>query len=43
MIFLAALWGLGRINLPVVIVGIALLMACVAAMHVLATPEDEEA
>ena len=40
LLFIAAVWGLARISLMTLIVGIGLAMAVVAAMHILATPED---
>ena len=40
LVFLAALWSLEQISLPVVIVGIGLAMALVCVMHVAVTPEN---
>jgi hypothetical protein len=40
LIFLVAVRGLERINLPTLIVGIGLAMALVGAMHIVVTPEN---
>jgi hypothetical protein len=40
ILFIAALWGLGQVHLPVLLVGIALMMALMTAGHILATPEN---
>lgn len=40
LLFLTALWGLGQISLSVVLVGIGLVMALVAVLHIAVTPEN---
>jgi hypothetical protein len=40
LLFLAALWGLGQISLPMVITGIGLVMALVGVLHIAVTPEN---
>ena len=39
LLFLAVLEGLGRINLPSLVLALALGMALVACIHILATPK----
>ena len=40
MVFIAAVRGLGQVSLQVLLVGIGLMMAIMAALHILATPEN---
>jgi hypothetical protein len=40
LLFIAALWCLGQISLPMVIVGVGLVMALVSVLHFAVTPEN---
>ena len=40
LIFLAAVWGLEQITLPILVLGIGALLAVMSALHILATPEN---
>jgi len=40
LVFIAAMWGLQQISLPIVIVGTGLAMALVGVMHIAVTPEN---
>jgi len=40
LLFIAALWGLGQVSLPIVVVGIGLAMALVCVLHIAVTPEN---
>lgn len=43
LVFLAALWGLGQIRLPEVMVGVLMILVLMAMLHIWATPNGEGA
>jgi hypothetical protein len=40
LIFIGILIGLERLNFMVVVVGVGVVMACIAFLHILATPQS---
>lgn len=40
LMFIGILYGLERLNIMAVIVGVGLGMACMAVLHILATPDS---
>ncbi|HLQ76525.1 MAG TPA: hypothetical protein VK210_04175 [Terriglobia bacterium] len=40
LMFVAAFWALGEINLPTLVLGIVLMMSLTLAGHILATPDN---
>jgi hypothetical protein len=43
LMFIGIFIGLGRLNFMVVVVGVGVVMACIAFLHILATPLSDSA